>query len=746
MRPKSRRTLRRRALAVFLPASAVLAALVVLGGLALSALTGFAAGLHLAALLAGITALLGIPLALLSFRLAASRLERDNGLAALRVDHQRLAALVGNARDGIITVDAAGVIRSWNGACERIFGYTAEEAVGREVTLIMPERLRARHAAAFRGFVAQAQAREKAPLEQPALCKNGREILVEISLTSCPAAGEFLCAAVVRDVTQNRRNRDALMAAMEEATASCRAKSSFLATMSHEIRTPMNGVVGMTDLLLETQLTEEQRGYAETVWNCADALLTLINDILDFSKIEAGRLELERTEFDLVTLIEDVADLLACRAQEKGLCLANLIDPGVQRYVIGDPGRLRQILVNLTGNAIKFTEKGEVTIRCLPLGVTENEMRVRLSVTDTGIGISEKARGRLFQAFSQVDASNARRFGGTGLGLAISKQLVELMGGAIGLESEEGKGSTFWFTVNLEKQPEESRAPIPEIDLNGRRVLVADGHATSRESLRVPLAKWGCRVAEADTASAALEQLRRGAEQGAAFDLALVDLHVPDAGGEALGRQIKSDPAIAGTPLVLLAAVGMRGDAMRAKEAGFAGYLTKPLRTSLLFDCLAVVLGEARAPAPRTERRLVTRHLVSEERRGRVRILVAEDNPVNQRVALLQLKRAGFRADTVANGKEAVEALQREAYDIVLMDCHMPEMDGYEATRVIRSSATERRRPTIIAMTASAMEDERRQCFEAGMDDFISKPVKAETLVDVLDRWTAQERAEQPAS
>jgi two-component system, sensor histidine kinase and response regulator len=561
---------------------------------------------------------------------------------------------------------------------------------------------------------------------------------------------EIGTVAVYTDITGLKEAEaemaEAVRAAREARTAAeeaSRAKSAFLATMSHEIRTPMNGVIGMTGLLLDTELTNEQREYAETVRQSGEGLLAIINDILDFSKIEAGKIDFEEIDFELRVAVENVLELLAERAYGRGLELVYLPNADLPTWMGGDPGRLRQVLTNLVGNAVKFTESGEVVVHGSVVEQTDDDALIRFSITDTGIGIAPEVRERLFQSFSQADGSTTRRYGGTGLGLAISKRLVEMMGGAIGVESAPGKGSTFWFTVRLAKRPAPPTAK--QVNLAGLRrlrVLGVDDNATNRALLTGQLGAWGMQVDCVADASRALECLRMAERDRRSYDLAILDHQMPGMDGMTLARTIKSDPTLAKLPLVLLTSLSYRGCAEEARHAGFGAFLVKPIRQSQLYDCIATVMGMASEPAPQ---RLITRHTLTETQ-SRFRVLVAEDNVVNQRVAARMLEKVGSRVDVVANGLEAVEAVTRIAYHCVFMDCQMPEMDGYQATRAIRQhEALSGTHVPIIAMTANAMESDREQCLAAGMDDFISKPVEPHELATALRKWS-QHAAEKPSS
>ncbi len=684
---------------------------------------------------------------------------RDASERRIKGEQAQTQTIIDSALDVIVGMDRDGNIIEWNAQAVNTFGWTAEDVLGRSLSdTIVPEEYRSAHT---HGVVSFSQRDEDRMVNQRveswALHRDGHRFPVEIAIIPIYKEGTYQFYGFIRDITERQQAMLSLQEAKEAAEVAVRMKSEFLATMSHEIRTPMNGVIGMTGLLLETELTPKQRQFAETVRSSSEALLTIINDILDFSKIEAGKLEFEFIDFDLRVALEESLDLLAEKAGEKHLELVGLVSGNVPTALRGDPGRLRQVILNLAGNAIKFTKQGDVIVRVHLLQETEDEASLRVEVSDTGIGISAEAQARLFQPFSQADSSTTRRFGGTGLGLAISRQLIELMNGEIGVESVPDEGTTFWFTVRLPKQPFSSHdESCSTKSLSGLRVCCVDDHATNLQLLAQYAADWEMEPLMASTPAEALSLLQERVTHGDTVDLAILDMEMPGMDGLMLARVMKADPRLASIRLILLTSLGRRGDATAARDAGFSGYLTKPVRKSQLHECLLAVMGESLQDDERLESSLlVTQHSLSEVKtRTRSRILVADDHGVNQQLAVLMLERLGYRADVVANGSEAVEAISRVPYSLVFMDCQMPEMDGYQATAEIRlreASAhvegmdeppTGWTRLPIIAMTANAMSGDKEKCLNAGMDDYIAKPIKPDLLEAILAKWVPVQEIE----
>jgi len=663
--------------------------------------------------------------------------ERRQAERELKNSEERYRDLFENASDLIQSAAPDGALIYVNRAWRETLGYSEEDV--RNLTLfdiIHPDSL----PHCMEMFKRVMSGEKLTHVEAMFVTKEGRTITVEGS-TSCNLKDGKPVAtrSIFRDITERKRFEAELAKARDIAIESARLKAEFLANMSHEIRTPMNAIIGMTGLLLDTRLTSEQREFADTVRTSAEALLTLMNDILDFSKIEAGKLTFETMDFDLRNAVESAVDLLAETAQAKGIELFSAVYSDVPTQLRGDPGRLRQVLVNLLSNAVKFTERGEVIVRVTYERETDGRVLLRFAVSDSGIGIPEEAQSRIFEAFLQADGSTTRRYGGTGLGLAISTQLVEMLGGNIGVESTPGKGSTFWFTATFEKQPQSAvESETRAANLEGMRVLVVDDNATNRKLVHHQITSWGMRNGSAENGQEALSILHREAAAGDPYRVAILDMQMPQMDGLALARAIKADPRIAGTRLLMMTSLGRRDDEA-IREAGVDLCLTKPVKQSQLFDCLVTLTGDYVVestlqdikPASASSARPL-------QNRNAARILVAEDNIINQRVALRQLERLGYAADAVANGLEVLDALQRIPYDLVLMDCQMPEMDGYQATTEIRKREGESRHTKIIAMTANALGGDRERCISAGMDDYISKPVKQEILAETIERWTTE--------
>ena len=669
---------------------------------------------------------------------ALKRTERD-----LREAEEKYRSIFENAIEGIFQSTAEGSYLSVNPALAKIYGYASPDQLVRTVThiakqLYVDPNRRAEFSALIqeRGsisdFESEIYRRDGSTIWISERCRVVRDV-----------DGKLLYyEGTAEDITARRESELAVRNARDSAIKSVRLKSEFLANMSHEIRTPMNGVIGMAELLLDTDLTPKQRDFAQTIAESADGLLMIINDILDFSKIEAGMLVFEEIDFQLSSVIESSVELFATRAAGKHIDLAAIADQSVPAGLRGDPGRLRQVLTNLIGNAVKFTERGEVVVRAHCEEETETHATIRFTITDTGIGISPEAQSKLFQAFVQADGSTTRRFGGTGLGLVICLQLVQRMGGEIGLNSQPGQGSTFWFTARFARQLSVTPIFVPrKAELAGLRVLIVDDHETNRTVLNQHLQSWGMRVQAAGSGPEALTLIRAEASRGKTFDLAILDMQMPGMDGLELARKIKKDPKIAMTRIVMLTSIDRHDDPEVLRDSGVGGYLTKPIKHAPLFECLRTVLS-ADLETGGIKAGLValpkTATLPTALKGLHLEILLAEDNPVNQKVAIYQLQRLGFFPDLVENGRLALDALERKKYDLVLMDCQMPELDGYATTQAIRKNESSQRHTWIVAMTANSLEGDREKCLAAGMDDYLSKPIKPSDLIVALTQFVSK--------
>ncbi|HEV2741289.1 MAG TPA: response regulator [Candidatus Elarobacter sp.] len=651
--------------------------------------------------------------------LVVALLAETNRLShVLATNERRLRGIVNGVTDALIAIDARGSVASVNPAAASLFGFVADDLTGTPVSRILPEY--AGIADAPQATVVETTGRNARGGLFPVEFARGRDVT--------HASGETII--ILRDITQRKVAEEAIRAAHDRAIEAADVKSQFLATMSHEIRTPINAVVGMSELLLQTPLSDEAREYATTVRDSAESLLAIVNDILDFSKIEAGRMQLESAPFSPVVAVENATDILAAAARKKGLSLSTYVAPDVPLRVVGDADRLRQVLLNLLGNAVKFTASGSVTVRAIVDRVDgADALDLRFSVTDTGPGIAQDAAEQLFEPFRQADQSTRRRFGGTGLGLSISRRLVELMGGKIGFDSSPGRGSTFWFTVPFTRVLAAAEVDRGET-LRGARVLVVDGEVVARQVVDQYLLAWGASASSTGNAAHALELARAAAERHAPFEVVVADRR---ASGDAFGFAARLH-ALAGcetVPIVLLTGGEEAVNAQDARAHGFVSVVRKPIRQNTLHDTLVAALyGPAVPSVPAAPEAVLSRSA------DRVLVLVAEDNAVNRRLALQQLKKLGFRADAVTDGREAIDAVAHGTYDLVLMDCQMPEVDGFEATREIRrGEALRGGHVPIIAMTANTLEGDRQACLAAGMDDYLAKPVQLAALREVVERF-----------
>ncbi len=646
---------------------------------------------------------------------------------AVRRSEAHFRALIENSSELITILDSDGVVTYASPSLRRMLGYGADDIEGKPLrAFIHPDDQELAAEVFFRVIRYPGQ---NASVEYRRKHREGTWRIMEASYTNLlanTAIGGIVVNA--RDITEKKRSEQ-LQREKEAAQAANEAKSAFLANMSHEIRTPMNAVIGMSGLLLDTPLNHEQRDFVQIIRNSSDSLLTIINDILDFSKIEAGQMELEQQPVDLRGCLESALELLSIRANEKGLDLALLMDPSAPSGIVGDVTRLRQIIINLVGNAIKFTEKGEVVVSVAGQLQADGKHSLHFAVRDTGIGIPKERMVRLFRSFSQVDVSTTRRYGGTGLGLAISKRLSEMMGGDMWVESEVGKGSVFHFTVVAAAADVPARAEMLPLEMRGKRVLIVDDNATNRQIVRLQVESWGMQAAESPGGLEALERLRRGED----FDLAILDIQMPDMDGIMLAHEIRRLRAAGALPLVALSSLGRRE--ATADGETFAAFLTKPIKQSQLHDVLVEVFAGLATPGRGKSR--TTESFAFDRTLGErlpLRILLAEDLAINQRLMLTMFGRMGYAADVAGNGLEVIKALERQSYDVVFMDVQMPEMDGLEAARQVRKRFPPERQPRIVALTANAMAEDREACRTAGMDDYLSKPVQVIELHRALVR------------
>ncbi|MFA6093095.1 MAG: PAS domain S-box protein [Elusimicrobiota bacterium] len=655
----------------------------------------------------------------------------------VELELRKLSLAVQQSPSAIIITDIRGDIQYVNPRFTEMTGYGAEEILGKNPRVLRSgETPQPTYQELWQTILSGREWRGE-------LCNRRKDgtlywEMTSISAVRTPEGVITHFVAVEEDVTERRRVAEELARARDAALDAARVKASFLANMSHEIRTPLNAVIGMAGLMLDTPLDEKQKEFAHTIRAAGDSLLAIINDILDFSKLESGKMTVEIVDFDLRSEAEDCATLLAQKAQAKGIELTVFIDPEVAPVVRGDPGRLRQVIYNLLGNAIKFTAKGEVALRVDREFEKGDRQVLRFSIRDTGIGITLEAQKRLFTAFTQADDSTTRRFGGTGLGLAISRQLVELLGGTIGIESAPGRGSTFWFRLALERGSAGADALAATAEFEGLRVLAVDDNPTNLEILRHQLAAWKIECDAFPSAALALERLRAKAAEGSPYRLIITDMQMPDQDGLMFAEAVRKESSLGAPKIILLTSLGGGLPARRMEDCGLSACLCKPVRQSALFDCIQRVMGARGAAAAHAVPEKSGFHVPDETERGRrrfLRILLAEDNEVNRRIVSLQLDKLGYRCEAAADGRKALELHADNSYQLILMDCQMPVLDGYGAAQELRRLEGDGPRVPVVAMTAHALEGDREKCLAAGMDDYLAKPVRLEDLAAVLERW-----------
>lgn len=654
--------------------------------------------------------------------------------------------ILDTAAEGIVTINEQGIVLSFNQAAEKIFDYEASEAIGKNVSFLMPSPYRDEHDSYLARYL---RTGEKKIIgigrEITGKRKGGKVFPMELAISEVETGKQRVFTGIITDITKRKKIEKELVHAREFAETANHAKSEFLANMSHEIRTPLNGVIGMIELLSSTELTVTQKEYVVTLHQSGEILLKIINDILDYSKGEAGKLTIESISFDLKNIVQDLSDLLAAKAEKKGVKFIVSYDPNIARYLIGDPTRIRQVLANLISNAIKFTHEGYVLISVECKEKTDNEAKLRFAVEDTGIGIPEELQYKVFEKFTQGDSSSTRKYGGTGLGLAISKQLVEMMRGTIGVSSSPGKGSTFWFTLPFSLEKKMSVVPYNVADLDALRVLVVDDNEVNLYLLQEFVSSLGLRNKGYASGEEALKALSEAFESGDPYQVAIIDYQMPGMDGLMLGCAIKNDPDLRDTDLVMLTSMGQRGSTMQMIQVGFAAYLLKPVHQSELMDTLTII-GDGRKQGRSIE--LITRHTLADYREGgkasstekksatQLRVLVVGDNKVSQMVAVGMLEKLGCFVNVATNGMKVVEIVTKFPFDLVFMDSHIPKMNGHKVVSEIRRREGEKKHTIIIALTAYVRKGERERCIEAGMDDHLSQPIKLENLKKIISLWT----------